>query len=163
MSELIAVSNSSFQVKVTPLAAGSQIIATPNLGVHNPSTPAYFGINDVGKTKDPNCKSGGDNFLVDEVTQKSGPAPAGTADDFNCGVLTPGVKSWSSKGSFVIPSTAKKVKGSGIKFMRKGDSTIVNCTCSGFNNVTPPPSGTAFTGSCQIEISTAGQTVVRGK
>lgn len=162
MSEYVAVSNGTFEIAVTPTVLGSPTVATPNQGVHNPGFPAYFGINDCKKVEDNNCKVQGDKFLVDSLREKipGVPPTGGTALDFNCGP-TGGASAWVLGGTYVVLPTSIAVKCSGIKVMRDNDSTVINCSCQGSNNVSPTPQ--TFAGSCSIKISNAGQTKVKAE
>jgi len=159
MSKFIAVENSDFEITVTPVSAGSNVIAVPN-GTASPTNPAKFGKDDVSYIADSKCTSAGDNILVDKISPKTTvvPAVSGVADDFSCAPLVD-VNTWISKGSFKISAGSVKCSASGKKVMLEGDETIVNCVCSGTTVTTPPPTGVPFAGSCSIKISKAGQSV----
>jgi hypothetical protein len=163
MSEYVAVSNSTFEIEVTPVVIGSAVIATPNNGVHGPLNPAFFGINDCKKTEDNNCKVNGDKILVDNITEVlpgvPSPPSGGAAADFSCGTNI-GESTWVLRGLYIINSSAIKAKCSGLSTILENDSTIINCVCSGTNTAGPPVS---FAGSCVIKVSKAGQTKVKAE
>lgn len=165
MSEFVAVSNSTFEIEITPAVQGSNVIATPNAGVHGPTFPAVFTIDDTGHTEDSNCAVQGDQILVTEITQKSLAVPptTGAADDYGCEPLAVGVNTWINKGSYSILATAIKTLCSGEKVMREGDTTIVPCACNGTTPTTPPPTGVPFAGVCSVKISVAGQDKVKAE
>lgn len=162
MSEFVAVSNNDFEIEVTPNAAATNVIATPNNGTATPIAPAKFGINDVGKTEDDNCKVQGDKFLVQQLNETTTGVPpvGGAATDFSCAPLT-GASVWTAGGIYIILAGSLKTKCSNKSVLLENDSTTVNCFCAGSNNVSPVPQG--FTGSCSIKISKAGQDKVKSE
>lgn len=170
MSELIAVSNDSFEITIIPdtppIGVPPAIQVFPNAGI----PPYTFGINDVSKTEDSNCKCQGDQILVDELTQKTVlPTPA-AADDYGCDVLGGLIASNGSfvnKGSYVIGAGADKVKCSSVAVMLENDETtlvpLTKCACAAAYTISTPPGPIPCVGSCSIKITNAGQAKVKAK
>ncbi|RKZ08921.1 hypothetical protein DRQ25_07835 [Candidatus Fermentibacteria bacterium] len=161
MSEKIAVSNNNFEIEITPALSPSPAIATPNNGTATPASPAAFGVNDCKVIEDNNCKVQNDKILVDKIENKSVIPAQGAQIDFSCAPLSVSPFTFVPDGSYVIPATALKVKCSSIKVMREGDITLIPCICGGLDSTTPVK--VAFTGSCMIKISKAGQDVTEGE
>lgn len=164
MGEFVAVSNSSFEITVTPLLAPSATIATPNGGTATPASPGIFGINDCGKTEDDNCKVDGDKILVDKITESTPGVPTppsgGAAGDFLCGPVG-GASAWTNRGAYVIPAAANEVRCSGILVMLENTNNTINCACAGSNNASPTPQ--PFAGNCVVRLNKAGQTVTKAE
>lgn len=159
MSELLAVNNNDFEITVTPTAIPSTTVATPNNGSSTPVSPALFGINDTNFTEDDKCKCSGDKVLVTKLNQKNS---LGANVDFSCAPLSVSPFTFTPPGGvYTILAGSSKVKCSSQKVMLEGDETTVNCVCAGVDSTTPTP--IAFTGSCSIKISKAGQTKVKAE
>ncbi len=159
MSEFLAVDNGTFEISVTPAVVPGPTIATPNNGTATPILPGLFGINDCLKTLDAKCKIQGDVCLKNKISQ-IGVFPLGAKDDFVCAPVSVPPYTFSVAGIYQILAGSVKNNMSVIPPMLENDVTTVNCACTGIDST--PGTPIAFTGSCSVTITKAGQSVTKG-
>lgn len=121
------------------------------------------GVDDVSVLKKEAVKISGKRVLVDKVTGKSVIVGIVAIESvhaaWGCTPTPPGAPTWTVNGSFQMMAGATSVKCDEKKCMLEGDSAM--CTCSG--TCVQGSSSTDFSGSCEIKISDAGQTKVKGE
>jgi uncharacterized Zn-binding protein involved in type VI secretion len=111
------------------------------------------GANDVTVVKNDNVSVGSKKVLVDKISFDS------VHVSWGCTPVPPGAPTWAVNGSFQIIAGDTAVKADGKSCMLNGDSAMCSCSGSCLQGTT----STSFSGSCEIKISNAGQSSVKGE